>query len=107
MEDRTYLSIAYLGMIFGLAIWTWTVVSEAEAWSEDFDAMENSLKINSADADSVAEHTAIHNGINHEQHLTSTSCDRWCIFVRIRRRFLFGMWLSSTAFRGIGCVSLV
>ena len=61
MEDRTYLSIAYLGMIFGLAIWTWTVVSRNRSMERRLDAMENSLKINSADADSVAEHTAIHN----------------------------------------------
>ena len=61
MEDRTYLSIAYLGMIFGLGIWAWTVVSRSRNMERRLDAMENSMKINSDDADSVAEHTATNN----------------------------------------------
>ena len=61
MEDRTYLSIAYLGMIFGLGIWTWTVVSRSRNMERRLDAMESSLKINPDDADSVAEHTATNN----------------------------------------------
>ena len=61
MEDRTYLSIAYLGMIFGLGIWTWTVVSRSRNMERRLDAMENSLKINFDDADSVADHNATDN----------------------------------------------
>tara|TARA_B100001248_G_C27074032_1_gene315253 strand:+ start:117 stop:305 length:189 start_codon:yes stop_codon:yes gene_type:complete len=54
MEDKTYLSIAYLGMIFGLAIWTWTVVSRSRNMEQRIIAMEHSLQIKSDDADSVA-----------------------------------------------------
>ena len=61
MEDRAYLSIAYLGMIFGLGIWTWTVVSRSRNMERRLDAMENSLKINFDDADSVADQNATDN----------------------------------------------
>tara|TARA_B100001248_G_C27388426_1_gene460954 strand:+ start:1471 stop:1659 length:189 start_codon:yes stop_codon:yes gene_type:complete len=54
MDDKTYLSIAYLGMIFGLAIWTWTVVSRSRNMEQRLEAMEQSLKVKSTDADSVA-----------------------------------------------------
>ena len=54
MEDKTYLSIAYLGMILGLAIWTWTVVSRSRNLEQRINAMEQSLNIKSVDSDSVA-----------------------------------------------------
>jgi len=54
MEDKTYLSIAYLGMIFGLAIWTWTVVSRSRNLEQRINAMEQRLNIKSVDSDSVA-----------------------------------------------------
>jgi hypothetical protein len=44
-----------------LGIWTWTVVSRSRNMERRLDAMENSLKINPDDADSVAEHTATNN----------------------------------------------
>ena len=54
MEDKTYLSIAYLGMIFGLAIWTWTVVSRSRSMERRIIAMEQSLDIKPDDSDTVA-----------------------------------------------------
>ena len=55
MEDKTYLSIAYLGMIFALAIWTWTIVSRSRNMEQRILAMEESLNIKPSNADSIAE----------------------------------------------------
>jgi len=55
MDDKTYLSIAYLGMIFAIAIWTWTVVSRSRTLEQRIIAMEESLGVNSIPIDSVAE----------------------------------------------------
>ena len=55
MDDKTYLSIAYLGMIFAIAIWTWTVVSRSRTFEQRIIAMEESLGVNSIPIDSVAE----------------------------------------------------
>ena len=41
MDDITYLSIAYLGMIFGIAIWTWTVVSRSRVLERRITAMDD------------------------------------------------------------------
>ena len=54
MEDKTYLSIAYLGMILGLAIWTWTTISRSRKLELRIIAMEESLNIKPAEADSIA-----------------------------------------------------
>ena len=54
MEDKTYLSIAYLGMILGLAIWTWTTISRSRKFELRIIAMEESLNIKQAEADSIA-----------------------------------------------------
>lgn len=54
MEDKTYLSIAYLGMILGLAIWTWTSISRSRKLELRIIAMEESLNIKPAEADSIA-----------------------------------------------------
>ena len=55
MDDKTYLSMAYLGMIFAIAIWTWTVVSRSRTLEQRIIAMEESLGVNSIPIDSVAE----------------------------------------------------
>ena len=55
MEDKTYLSIAYLGMIFAIAIWTWTIVSRSRNMEQRILAMEESLDIKPSNADSIAE----------------------------------------------------
>tara|TARA_Y100000768_G_C23802926_1_gene598096 strand:- start:327 stop:512 length:186 start_codon:yes stop_codon:yes gene_type:complete len=45
MEDRTYLSIAYMGMIIGIGIWTWTIVSRSRRLASRITAMEQTLKV--------------------------------------------------------------
>lgn len=55
MDDKTYLSIAYLGMIFAIAIWTWTIVSRSRTLEQRIIAMEESLDVDSIPIDSIAE----------------------------------------------------
>ena len=55
MDDKTYLSIAYLGMIFAIAIWTWTIVSRSRTLEQRIIAMEESLNADSVPIDSIAE----------------------------------------------------
>ena len=54
MDDKTYLSIAYLGMIFAIAIWTWTIVSRSRTMEQKIIAMEESLNVDSKVVDSIA-----------------------------------------------------
>lgn len=54
MDDKTYLSVAYLGMIFAIAIWTWTIVSRSRRMEQRLIAMEESLNVDSKIVDSVA-----------------------------------------------------
>ena len=54
MDDKTYLSIAYLGMIFAIAIWTWTIVSRSRTMEQRIIAMEESLNVDSKVVDSIA-----------------------------------------------------
>ena len=54
MDDITYLSIAYLGMIIGIAIWTWTIVSRSRVLEQRIIAMEESLNTDSEPIDTVA-----------------------------------------------------
>ena len=54
MDDKTYLSIAYLGMIFAIAIWTWTIVSRSRRMEQRIIAMEESLNVDSKVVDSIA-----------------------------------------------------
>ncbi len=55
MDDKTYLSVAYLGMIFAIAIWTWTIVSRSRRMEQRLIAMEESLNVDSKIVDSVAD----------------------------------------------------
>ena len=55
MDDKTYLSAAYLGMIFAIAIWTWTIVSRSRRMEQRLIAMEESLNVDSKIVDSVAD----------------------------------------------------
>ena len=55
MDDKTYLSIAYLGMIFAIAVWTWTIVSRSRTLEQRIIAMEESLNVDSIPIDSIAE----------------------------------------------------
>ena len=61
MEDKTYLSIAYLGMIFGLAIWTWTVVTRSQNLESRIKALEESLDLKEFEKDIIT------SKYNHEQ----------------------------------------
>ena len=54
MDDKTYLSVAYLGMIFAIAIWTWTIVSRSRTMEQRITAMEESLNVDSKVVDSIA-----------------------------------------------------
>ena len=54
MKDMTYLSIAYLGMILGIAIWTWTVFSRSRRLEQRIIAMEESLNLKHFESDSIA-----------------------------------------------------
>ena len=55
MDVKTYLSVAYLGMIFAIAIWTWTIVSRSRRMEQRLIAMEESLNVDSKIVDSVAD----------------------------------------------------
>jgi len=54
MEGMTYLAIAYLGMILGLGIWTWTVVTRSRNLQLRIKALENSLGLEEFESDIVA-----------------------------------------------------
>ena len=53
MEDRTYLSIAYIGMIIGIGIWTWTIVSRNKRLASRITAMEQTLKVKYDESEST------------------------------------------------------
>ncbi|MFQ3316948.1 MAG: hypothetical protein ACI8T6_000369 [Candidatus Poseidoniaceae archaeon] len=54
MEGTSYLTIAYLGMIAALAIWTWTVVVRSRSIETRLEAVESSIGIDVSQADEFA-----------------------------------------------------
>ena len=50
MSSLTHLTIAYLGMIGAIAIWTWTVFSRSKRLEQKIATLENILEV---DASSV------------------------------------------------------
>jgi len=54
MEGMSYLTVAYLGMISGIAIWTWTVFARAKNLEARISAIETSLGKDEIEADSIA-----------------------------------------------------
>ena len=54
MEGMTYLTIAYLGMILGLGIWTWTVVTRSRNLQSRIEALEDSLGLKDFESDILA-----------------------------------------------------
>jgi len=54
MEGSYYLTTAYLGMIVGLAIWTWTVVTRSRSIELRLAAVESTVGVEASDADSLA-----------------------------------------------------
>ena len=61
MEGMTYLTVAYLVMIFGLAIWTWTVVTRSQNLESRIKALEESLDLKEFEKDIIT------SKYNHEQ----------------------------------------
>lgn len=55
LEGTVYLTVAYLGMIAGLAIWTWTVVARSRSIEQRLEAVEASIGLDATQADDVAE----------------------------------------------------
>ena len=53
MEGMTYLTIAYLGMILGLGIWTWTVVTRSRNLQLRIKALEDSLGLDDFESDII------------------------------------------------------
>ena len=53
MEGMTYLAIAYLGMILGLCIWTWTVVTRSKNLQLRIKALEDSLGLDDFESDII------------------------------------------------------
>lgn len=43
MNDLTYLTVAYLGMIGALALWTWTVFARSKSLQKKIDSLEKAL----------------------------------------------------------------
>jgi hypothetical protein len=50
----TYLTVAYRGMIAGIAIWTWTVVNRSRTIEARLTAVESSMGIIASEADSIS-----------------------------------------------------
>ncbi len=42
MDDIVYLAIAYAGMLFGLGIWTWSVLTRTKGLGARISALEKS-----------------------------------------------------------------
>ena len=54
MEGMSYLTVAYLGMITGIAIWTWTVLTRAKHLEARISAIEISMGKEEIEVDSIA-----------------------------------------------------
>jgi len=54
VEGSYYLTTAYLGMIAGLAIWTWTVVTRSRSIELRLAAVESTVGVEASDADALA-----------------------------------------------------
>ena len=44
MSDQTYLTVAYLGMIGALALWTWTVFARSKTLQNKIDSLEKAME---------------------------------------------------------------
>ena len=43
MSDQTYLTVAYICMIGGLALWTWTVFARSKSLQEKIDSLKKAM----------------------------------------------------------------
>ena len=48
MSSLTHLTIAYIGMIGAIAIWTWTVFSRSKRLEQKIATLENILEVDSS-----------------------------------------------------------
>lgn len=58
VEGMTYLTVAYLGMIAGIAVWTWTVFNRSRAIDARLKAVESTMGLGTTDADSIGKEQA-------------------------------------------------
>ena len=49
MNDNIYLAVAYLGMIAGLAIWTWTVFARSKSLEAKISSLEKAITNDESD----------------------------------------------------------
>jgi len=54
MEGMSYLTVGYLGMIVGIAIWTWTVFARSKHLEARISAIETSMGKEYIESDSIA-----------------------------------------------------
>jgi len=43
VNDVTYLAVAYLGMVAGIAVWTWTVFARSKSLEEKIRSLEKAI----------------------------------------------------------------
>ena len=65
MNDMSYLTLAYLGMIGAIALWTWTVFSRSNKLERKIAALERILEIGSTE-NSEDEDVAVEISVNPE-----------------------------------------
>ena len=53
MDGMNYLTVAYLGMIVGIAVWTWTVVTRSRNLQSRIKALEDSLGLDDFESDII------------------------------------------------------
>ncbi|MEE2985750.1 MAG: hypothetical protein VX366_05990 [Candidatus Thermoplasmatota archaeon] len=56
MSDLTYLTVAYLGMIGALALWTWTVFSRSKNLEAKIEALQKAMDSKPDQINIVMEH---------------------------------------------------
>ncbi len=44
MSDQTYLTVAYLGMIGALALWTWAVFARSKTLQNKIESLEKAME---------------------------------------------------------------
>lgn len=49
MSGQTYLTVAYLGMIGALALWTWTVFARSRTLEAKIESLEKTLSKNESE----------------------------------------------------------
>ena len=68
MSSLTHLTIAYLGMIGAIAIWTWTVFSRSKRLEQKIATLENILEVDSSSGNKTEDEQI-------ENHLVGDNAD--------------------------------